>query len=67
MRRTLRDPIRSGAGRCDDTEARPKRHSAEPGGDVEGELVRSASGITHRLPFVADKVRLLVQVVAIAP
>jgi hypothetical protein len=30
-------------------------------------VVRSTFGITHRLPFVADKVRLLVQVVAIAP
>ena len=67
MHRTLRHPIRSGAGRCDDTVARPKRHSAEPGGDVEGELVRSTFGITHSLPFVADKVRLLVQVEAIAP
>jgi polyisoprenoid-binding protein YceI len=37
------------------------------GGDFEGELVRSAFGITHSLPFVADKVRLLVQVEAIAP
>jgi hypothetical protein len=67
MHRTLRDPICSGAGRCDDTVARPKRHCAEPGGDVEGELVRSTFGITHSLPFVADKVRLLVQVEAIAP
>jgi polyisoprenoid-binding protein YceI len=32
------------------------------GGDFEGELIRSAFGITHSLPFVADKVRLLVQV-----
>ena len=32
------------------------------GGDFEGELVRSTFGITHSLPFVADKVRLLVQV-----
>jgi polyisoprenoid-binding protein YceI len=37
------------------------------GGDFEGELVRSSFGITHSLPFVADKVRLLVQVEAIAP
>jgi polyisoprenoid-binding protein YceI len=37
------------------------------GGDFEGELVRSTFGITHSLPFVADKVRLLVQVEAIAP
>ena len=32
------------------------------GGDFEGELVRSTFGITHSLPLVADKVRLLVQV-----
>ena len=32
------------------------------GGDFEGELVRSNFGITHSLPFVADKVRLMVQV-----
>lgn len=32
------------------------------GGDFEGELVRSTFGITHSLPFVADKVKLLVQV-----
>jgi len=37
------------------------------GGDFEGELLRSSFGITHSLPFVADKVRLLVQVEAIAP
>ncbi len=32
------------------------------GGDFEGEVVRSSFGITHSLPFVADKVKLLVQV-----
>lgn len=32
------------------------------GGDFEGELIRSSFGITHSLPFVADTVRLLVQV-----
>lgn len=32
------------------------------GGDFEGELIRSNFGITHSLPFVADRVRLLVQV-----
>jgi polyisoprenoid-binding protein YceI len=37
------------------------------GGDFEGEVTRSAFGITHSLPFVADKVRLLIQVEAIAP
>ncbi len=37
------------------------------GGDFEGEIVRSAFGITLGLPLVADKVRLVVQVEAIAP
>ena len=37
------------------------------GGDFEGELIRSTFGITHSLPFVADRVRLLIQVEAIAP
>lgn len=32
------------------------------GGDFEGEIVRSTFGITHSLPFVADKVKLVVQV-----
>jgi len=32
------------------------------GGDFEGRFNRSAAGITHSLPFVADSVRLLVQV-----
>jgi len=35
------------------------------GGDFEGSFSRSAAGITHSLPFVADTVRLLVQVEAI--
>ena len=35
------------------------------GGDFEGQFNRSAVGITHSLPFVADTVRLLVQVEAI--
>lgn len=35
------------------------------GGDFEGTFARSAAGITHSLPFVADTVRLLVQVEAI--
>ena len=35
------------------------------GGDFEGELRRSAFGFTHSLPFVADLVRLKVQVEAI--
>ena len=35
------------------------------GGDFEGRLSRSAVGITHSLPFVADTVRLLVQVEAV--
>ena len=37
------------------------------GGDFEGEIARGSFGITHSLPFVADKVRLLIQVEAIAP
>jgi polyisoprenoid-binding protein YceI len=32
------------------------------GGDFEGRFNRSAAGITHSLPFVADGVRLLVEV-----
>jgi polyisoprenoid-binding protein YceI len=32
------------------------------GGDFEGEIVRSAFGVTHSLPFVADRVKLLIQV-----
>ena len=32
------------------------------GGDFEGRINRSSVGITHSLPFVADSVRLLVQV-----
>jgi polyisoprenoid-binding protein YceI len=32
------------------------------GGDFEGEIVRSTFGITHSLPFVADKVKIEVQV-----
>ena len=35
------------------------------GGDFEAQIDRSAFGITHSLPFVADPVRLLVQVEAI--
>lgn len=35
------------------------------GGDFEGEIVRSAFGVTHSLPFVSDRVRLLVQVEAV--
>lgn len=37
------------------------------GGDFEAEIVRSDYGISYGLPFVADKVRLLIQVEAIAP
>ena len=37
------------------------------GGDFEAQIDRSAFGITHSLPFVADRVRLLIQVEAIAP
>jgi polyisoprenoid-binding protein YceI len=35
------------------------------GGDFEAEFQRSSVGITHSLPFVADTVRLLIQVEAI--
>ena len=35
------------------------------GGDFEGEFKRSSYGITHSLPFVADAVRLKLQVEAI--
>lgn len=34
------------------------------GGDFEGEFLRSEFGITHSLPFVADRVRLQVQIEA---
>lgn len=37
------------------------------GGDFEAEIVRSSFGITHSLPFVADTVRLVIQVEAISP
>lgn len=36
------------------------------GGDFEGELRRGDYGITYGLPFVADRVRLVVQVEAVA-
>jgi polyisoprenoid-binding protein YceI len=35
------------------------------GGDFETEFDRSAFGITHSLPFVADKVRVIVQIEAV--
>jgi polyisoprenoid-binding protein YceI len=43
---------------------RPDAHTARErcGGDFEGELARSDFGITFGLPFVADRVRLQVQV-----
>lgn len=37
------------------------------GGDFEAELGRSSFGITHSLPFVADTVRLVIQVEAVSP
>lgn len=37
------------------------------GGDFEGELQRSELGMTYGHPFVADRVRLVVQIEAIAP
>lgn len=36
------------------------------GGDFEGELRRGDFGITYGLPFVADRVRLVIQVEAVA-
>ncbi|MEP6876268.1 MAG: YceI family protein [Burkholderiales bacterium] len=35
------------------------------GGDFETEFNRSAFGITHSLPFVADRVRVLIQIEAV--
>jgi polyisoprenoid-binding protein YceI len=35
------------------------------GGDFEAQIDRSSFGITHTLPFVADRVRLLIEVEAI--
>jgi polyisoprenoid-binding protein YceI len=37
------------------------------GGDFETEFARSAFGITHSLPFVADRVRVLIQIEAARP
>ncbi len=37
------------------------------GGDFETEFKRSAFGITHSLPFVADRVRILIQIEASRP
>jgi polyisoprenoid-binding protein YceI len=44
------------------TDATPPREVC--GGDFEAELRRSDFGITHSLPFVADRVRLVIQVEA---
>jgi len=46
------------------------RQDTEParevcGGDFETEFERSAFGITHSLPFVADRVRVLIQIEAV--
>ena len=51
------------------TETNPEAEPAREicGGDFEGEFRRSAFGITHSLPFVADRVRLQVQVEASRP
>ena len=40
-------------------------HARAAGGDFEGELTRSDFGINFGLPFVADRVRLQVQVEAV--
>ena len=45
------------------TDAEPAREVC--GGDFETEFDRSAFGITHSLPFVADKVRVLIQIEAV--
>jgi polyisoprenoid-binding protein YceI len=45
------------------TDAEPVREVC--GGDFETEFDRSAFGITHSLPFVADKVRVLLQIEAV--
>ena len=45
------------------TDAEPAREVC--GGDFETEFERSAFGITHSLPFVADKVRVLLQIEAV--
>ena len=37
------------------------------GGDFEGEILRSAFGATYGLPLVADRVKLLIEIEAIAP
>ena len=47
------------------TDADPVREVC--GGDFEAEFPRSAYEVTHSLPFVADKVRIVVQVEAIRP
>lgn len=46
------------------------RQDAEParevcGGDFETEFDRSAFGVTHSLPFVADRVRVLIEIEAV--
>ena len=46
------------------------RNDTEPvrevcGGDFEGEFPRSAFEITHSLPFVADRVRVVIQIEAV--
>lgn len=43
----------------------PALHREVCGGDFEGEILRSEFGITFGLPFVGDKVRLLVAVEAV--
>jgi polyisoprenoid-binding protein YceI len=44
------------------TDAAPAREVC--GGDFEGEFSRSAYGMTYALPFVADRVRILVEIEA---
>ena len=45
------------------TDTEPAREVC--GGDFETEFDRSAFGITHSLPFVADKVRIVLQIEAV--
>ena len=47
------------------TDADPAREVC--GGDFETEFNRSAFGITHSLPFVADRVRIVIQIEASRP
>ena len=65
---TLRDTasaltLRAQRFACRTDNAEPPREVC--GGDFEAEFNRSLFGITHSLPFVADKVRVIVQIEAV--